>query len=318
MDSQWVAGPGAGHGARRNPRTSRATPGRGAVGGARMAAWTDRPAASHRGIRRACPPLPHVALERRAKRRRPRSTWHVRPAAPSRQRPDPGQHDRVLPDQWALARGRGVPLGATPDAGHVESRVGGASPVGAADSQSLRVRGCDGRATTTSVPITRRRSSGISSPNGCIWREPAPPRILGRWRVDAGADWTWRGWGLRLRGAHTRTDLDVHTRSLQGVSYLRGPARGQSETHSLELATPDLHHALWGREARGEVERDLRLGGVTLQVMTGVDHSAGGAPTWAPARVLVSRRRSRGERGMRRCGVLRPDPTRTAVSDTGT
>ena len=112
---------------------------------------------------------------------------------------------------------------------------------------------------------------------------------LGRWRVDAGADWTWRGWGLRLRGAHTRTDLDVHTRSLQGVSYLRGPARGQSETHSLELATPDLHHALWGREARGEVERDLRLGGVTLQVMTGVDHSAGGARRgprlgyWSPA-----------------------------------
>ena len=112
------------------------------------------------------------------------------------------------------------------------------------------------------------------------WMYLARPRAaedLGRWRFDAAADWVWNGWGLRMRGAHARIDLDVHAQSLRGISYLRGPARGQSEAHSLELVAPGLRHALWGREARVDVERDFQLGAVTLQVVTALDHSAVGA-----------------------------------------
>ena len=124
------------------------------------------------------------------------------------------------------------------------------------------------------------------------WMYLARPRAaedLGRWRFDAGADWVWNGWRLRMRGAHARIDLDVHAQSLRGISYLRGPARGQSEAHSLELVAPGLRHALWGREARVDVERDFRLGAVTLQVLTALDHSAVGARRgpqlgyWSPA-----------------------------------
>ena len=124
------------------------------------------------------------------------------------------------------------------------------------------------------------------------WMYLARPRAaedLGRWRVDAGADWEWKGWGLQMRGAHSRIDLDVHTQSLRGISYLRGPARGHSVAHSLELVAPDLRHALWGREARVDVARDLRLGGVTLQMVTALDHAAVGARRgpqlgyWSPA-----------------------------------
>ena len=124
------------------------------------------------------------------------------------------------------------------------------------------------------------------------WLYLARPRTaedLGRWRFDAGADWEWKGWTLRMRGAHSRIDLDVHTQSLRGISYLRGAARGHSVAHSLELAAPDLRHALWGREARVDVARDLRLGGVMLQVVTALDHAAVGARRgprlgyWSPA-----------------------------------
>ena len=124
------------------------------------------------------------------------------------------------------------------------------------------------------------------------WLYLARPRAaedLGRWRLDAGADWERNGWRLRIRGAHARIDLDVHAQSVRGISYLRGPSRGQSAAHSLELVPPGLRHALWGREARVDVERDLRLGGVTLRVVTGLDHSAVGARRgpqlgyWSPA-----------------------------------
>ena len=124
------------------------------------------------------------------------------------------------------------------------------------------------------------------------WMYLARPRAaedLGRWRLDAGAAWAWNGWRLRMRGAHTRIDVDLHTQSLRGVSYLRGPARGQPAAHSLELVAPGLRHALWGREARVDLERDVRLGGVTLQLVTALDHSAVGARRglwvgyWSPA-----------------------------------
>ena len=135
------------------------------------------------------------------------------------------------------------------------------------------------------------------------WMHLARPRAaenLGRWRLDAGADWMWNGWRLRMRGAHARVDLDVHAQSLRGISYLRGPARGQSEAHSLELVAPGLRHALWGREARVDVERDLQLGGVTLQVVTALDHSAVGARRgpqlsyWSPAAGVAVRARCGG------------------------
>ena len=124
------------------------------------------------------------------------------------------------------------------------------------------------------------------------WMYLARPRSaedLGRWRFDVGTDWVWNGWGLRMRGAHSRIDLDVHTDALRGVSYLRGPARGHSAALALELATPGLGHALWGREARVDIERDLRLGRVTLQVVAALDHAAVGARRgpqlgyWSPA-----------------------------------
>ncbi len=124
------------------------------------------------------------------------------------------------------------------------------------------------------------------------WMYLARPRTaedLERRRFDAGADWVWHGWRLRMRGAHTRIDIDAQTESMRGVSYLRGPTRGQSAAQSLELVAPGLHHALWGREARVDVERDLRLGGVTFQVVTALDYSAVGARRgsqlgyWSPA-----------------------------------
>ena len=124
------------------------------------------------------------------------------------------------------------------------------------------------------------------------WMYLARPRDaedLRRQRLDIAADWGWRSWQLRVRGAYTRIDLDTHTPSRQGVSYLRGPARGQSAAHSLELSAAGARHTLWGREARVDLERDLRLGGVTLQVVTSLDHSAAGARGephlgyWSPA-----------------------------------
>ena len=124
------------------------------------------------------------------------------------------------------------------------------------------------------------------------WMYLARPRDaedLQRWRLDMAVDWAWKGWQLRLRGAHARIGLDVHAQALQGISYLRGPARGQPAAHSLELAASGLRHNLWGREARLDVERDLRLGDVTLQVVTSLDHTAVGARRgprlgyWSPA-----------------------------------
>ena len=118
---------------------------------------------------------------------------------------------------------------------------------------------------------------------------PRAAEDLGRWRFDAGADWAWQGWKLQLRGAHSRIDLDVHTQPLRGVSYHRGPARGHAVAQTIELAAPDLRHTLWGREARVDLARSVRLGGVTLQMMTALDHSAVGARRgrqlgyWSPA-----------------------------------
>ena len=124
------------------------------------------------------------------------------------------------------------------------------------------------------------------------WMYLAQPRDaedLGRRRLDLAADWGWRGWQLRMRGAYAGINLDVHTPSRRGISYLRGPARGQSAAHSLELADSAARHDLWGREARVDVERDLRLRGVTLLVVTSLDYSAAGARRgpqlgyWSPA-----------------------------------
>ena len=124
------------------------------------------------------------------------------------------------------------------------------------------------------------------------WLHLARPRDaedLRRWRLDAAVEWGWNGWQLRMRGTHARIDLDVHTQSLRGVSYLRGPGRGQPAAQTLELAAAGLRHDLWGREARVDVERDLRLGDVRLQVMTSLDHAAVGARQgprlgyWSPA-----------------------------------
>ncbi len=124
------------------------------------------------------------------------------------------------------------------------------------------------------------------------WMYLARPRdaeSLRRRRLDVAADWGWKGWHLRMRGAYAAINLDVHTPSRRGISYLRGPGRGQSAAHSLELSPSEPRHALWGREARVDVERELRLRDVTLQVVTSLDYSAAGARRgprlgyWSPA-----------------------------------
>ena len=124
------------------------------------------------------------------------------------------------------------------------------------------------------------------------WTYLARPRDaedLQRWRLDMAADWTWKGWQLRLGGAHARIGVDVHAQTLQGISYLRGPAGGQPAAHSLKLAPSGHRHDLWSREARADVKRDLRLGKVTLQLVTSLDHTAVGARRgprlgyWSPA-----------------------------------
>ena len=148
------------------------------------------------------------------------------------------------------------------------------------------------------------------------WLYLARPRAaedLGRWRFDAGADWDWKGWGLRMRGAHSRIDLEVHTQSVHGISYLRGPARGQPAAHSLGLVAPGLHHALWGRGcgARSSTRRCHGAGGDRA------GPRGGRGATWTPARVLVSRRRGGAESGMRPCPVLRAGPARADVPDAG-
>ena len=124
------------------------------------------------------------------------------------------------------------------------------------------------------------------------WMYLARPRDaedLRRRRLDVAADWGRKGWQLRMRGAYAGINLDVHTPSRQGISYLRGPARGQSAAQVLELAASGPRHRLWGREARIDVERDLRLRDVTVQVVTSMDYSAAGAQQgprlgyWSPA-----------------------------------
>ena len=124
------------------------------------------------------------------------------------------------------------------------------------------------------------------------WMYLARPRDaedLRRRRLDIGADWGWKGWQLRMRGGYAGINLDAHTPSRQGISYLRGPARGQSAAQSLELATSSPRHVLWGREARVDVERDVQLRDVTLQLVTSLDYAAAGAQRgpqlgyWSPA-----------------------------------
>lgn len=124
------------------------------------------------------------------------------------------------------------------------------------------------------------------------WLYLARPRDaedLGRWKVDAGGDWAWRSWQIQARGTYSRIDLDVHARSSRGVSYLRGPARGWPVAHQLQLGASDQRHRLWGREARVDAARRFLLGGLTLQVVTALDHSAVGARGgrrvgyWSPA-----------------------------------
>ena len=118
---------------------------------------------------------------------------------------------------------------------------------------------------------------------------PRDAEDLQRWRLDLGAEWVWKGWHLQMRGAHTRIGLDAHTQTLEGISYLRGPDRGLPAAHALELSAPGVRHELRGREGRVDVKRDFRVGNVTVQVVTAVDHSAGGARHtpglghWSPA-----------------------------------
>ena len=118
---------------------------------------------------------------------------------------------------------------------------------------------------------------------------PRSAEDVGRWRWDGGADWGWKGWGLQARGAHSDVDLDVRTEPLTGVSYLRGPARGDAVAQTVEVATPGRSHALWGREVRVDAQRMFSLGRATLQVVAAVDHAAVGARRgpgmsyWSPA-----------------------------------
>ena len=123
------------------------------------------------------------------------------------------------------------------------------------------------------------------------WMHLARPREaeeLSRWRLDTTASWTWAGWQLRVRGAYARVGIAVQPQPLKGVSYLRGPDRGQSAAHSLELASA-FRHDLESRETRVDVERDFRLRAATLTVMTALDHSAvdagggRGLAHWSPA-----------------------------------
>lgn len=124
------------------------------------------------------------------------------------------------------------------------------------------------------------------------WMYLARPRDaedLERTRLDLAADWAWRGWQFRARGAGAGMTLDVHSQPRQGVSYLRGPAHGLPAAQVLELATSRPRHELWGREARMDVERTLRLRNVTLEVIAALDHAAAGARRgphlgyWSPA-----------------------------------
>ena len=123
------------------------------------------------------------------------------------------------------------------------------------------------------------------------WMHLARPREaeeLNRWRLDGAANWASGGWQFRVRGAYARIGLAMQPQPLKGISYLRGPDRGQSAAHALEFAS-SLRHALRSREARVDVERDFRLGAATLNVMTALDHSAVGGGEerglayWSPA-----------------------------------
>ena len=124
------------------------------------------------------------------------------------------------------------------------------------------------------------------------WMYLARPRHaenVQRRRLDTGANWEWKGWKLGIRGAHSRINLDIQSQKLQGISYLRGPARGQSLAHSVKLSSSGAMQALWLLETRFDVKRELRFKDVKLQVETSLDHSGAGSlhgPTlgyWSPA-----------------------------------
>ena len=141
----------------------------------------------------------------------------------------------------------------------------------------------DGERSRRDTPFVRDLESA--------WMHLARPREavdLNRWRLDTIANWAWGGWQLRVRGAYARIGLAMQPQPVTGVSYLRGPDRGQAAAHSLELAS-SLRHDLESREARVDVERDIQLGAATLKVMTALDHSAIGAgggrglAYWSPA-----------------------------------
>ena len=123
------------------------------------------------------------------------------------------------------------------------------------------------------------------------WMHLARPREaeqLERWRLDGAAHRAWSDWQLRVRGAYARIGLEIQPQPLTGVSYLRGPARGQPPAQALELAS-SVRHDLRSREIRVDVERDFDVGAATLNVMTALDHAAvaaGGGRSlayWSPA-----------------------------------
>lgn len=147
----------------------------------------------------------------------------------------------------------------------------------------LTARSDEERARSTTPLVTDLESR---------WMYLAQPRDaedLGRRRLDVAGDWEWKGWQLRMRGAHAGINIDVHAPSRQGTSYLRGPARGRPAAHSLKLVSLAPRHDLWGREARIDVERDLRFRDIRLQAVTSLDYSAAGARQgpqlgyWSPA-----------------------------------